>query len=90
MRGVAVSTDIIQRLLEREWIKKIGEKDVPGRPSLFGTTPEFLERLGLDSLDDLPSLAQYVPGSDVVEALEQGLRVTPLVEVRADVLPPPG
>jgi segregation and condensation protein B len=53
---VGVSSDIIQRLLEREWIKKIGEKDVPGRPSLFGTTPEFLAYFNLISLKDLPEL----------------------------------
>jgi segregation and condensation protein B len=41
---------------------------------LYGTTRLFLERLGLDSLDDLPSLGEFVPGSEVVEALEQGLR----------------
>jgi len=56
VRGVAVSSDIIQRLLEREWIKKIGEKDVPGRPSLFGTTPAFLAYFNLGSLKDLPAL----------------------------------
>ncbi len=58
VRGVAVSSDIIQRLLEREWIKKIGEKDVPGRPSLFGTTPEFLAYFNLASLKDLPLLQE--------------------------------
>ena len=47
----------------------------PARPSLFGTTDVFLERLGLNSLDELPSLGDFVPGADVVEALEQGLRV---------------
>lgn len=58
VRGVAVSSDIIQRLLEREWIKKIGEKDVPGRPSLFGTTNEFLAYFNLASLKDLPLLQE--------------------------------
>ena len=58
VRGVAVSSDIIQRLLEREWIKKIGEKDVPGRPSLFATTPEFLAYFNLASLQDLPLLQE--------------------------------
>ena len=47
----------------------------PGQAVLFGTTPTFLERLGLDSLDDLPPLGDFVPGADVVEALEQGLRL---------------
>ena len=44
---------------------------------LFGTTPLFLEKLGLNSLDDLPSISDFVPDARVVEALEQGLRVTP-------------
>ena len=44
---------------------------------LFGTTPLFLERLGLDSLDDLPALGEFVPGADVVEHLEAGLRPEP-------------
>ena len=44
---------------------------------LFGTTPLFLERLGLDALDDLPPLAEFVPGADVVEHLEAGLRPDP-------------
>lgn len=56
VRGVAVSSDMIQRLLEREWIKIIGERDVPGRPSLLGTTPEFLAYFNLSSLKDLPEL----------------------------------
>jgi segregation and condensation protein B len=58
VRGVAVSSDIIQRLLEREWIKKVGERDVPGRPSLFGTTAEFLAYFNLSSLQDLPQLRE--------------------------------
>lgn len=56
IRGVAVSSDIIQRLLEREWIKKVGERDVPGRPGLFGTTPEFLTYFNLATLSELPEL----------------------------------
>lgn len=56
IRGVSVSSDMIQRLLEREWIKIIGEKEMPGRPSLFGTTPEFLDYFNLGSLTELPEL----------------------------------
>ncbi len=56
IRGVAVSSEIVQRLLEREWIKKIGERDAPGRPSLFGTTSTFLDYFNLESLKDLPEL----------------------------------
>ena len=71
VRGVAVSSEIIQRLLEREWIKKIGERDVPGRPSLFGTTPEFLAYFNLSSLKDLPELHEPRELDDIARDLSQ-------------------
>lgn len=58
VRGVAVSSEIMQRLIDREWIKQVGVRDVPGRPALFGTTPEFLSYFNLESLKDLPSLME--------------------------------
>jgi segregation and condensation protein B len=58
IRGVAVSSHITKTLLEREWIRVIGHKDVPGKPALFGTTKEFLDYFNLKSLDELPSLAE--------------------------------
>lgn len=58
VRGVAVSTNIIKTLLERDWIRVVGKRDVPGRPSLYATTREFLDYFGLKGLDDLPSLAE--------------------------------
>lgn len=57
VRGVSVSTNIIRSLLEREWIRVVGHRDVPGRPALFGTTKQFLDYFGLKKLDDLPPLA---------------------------------
>ena len=57
VRGVAVSTNIIRSLLEREWIRVVGHRDVPGRPALFGTTKLFLDYFGLKKLEDLPPLA---------------------------------
>lgn len=57
VRGVSVSTNIIRSLLEREWIRIVGHRDVPGRPALFGTTKTFLDYFGLKKLDDLPPLA---------------------------------
>lgn len=57
IRGVAVSTNIIRSLLEREWIRIVGHRDVPGRPEMFGTTKQFLDYFGLKKLDDLPPLA---------------------------------
>ncbi len=56
IRGVSVSAQIIKTLEERGWIDMIGHKDVPGRPSLFGTTRQFLDDLGLRSLKELPSI----------------------------------
>ena len=57
IRGVAVSSNIIRTLLERDWIRVVGHRDVPGRPSMFGSTRQFLDYFGLKKLDDLPPLA---------------------------------
>ncbi len=56
IRGVAVSSNIIRLLLERDWIKAVGHRDVPGRPVIFATTKEFLDYFGLKALDQLPAL----------------------------------
>ena len=58
VRGVAVSSNIIQALEEREWIRVVGHRDVPGRPALFGTTRSFLDYFGLKRLDELPPLSE--------------------------------
>ena len=58
IRGVSVSSHIVKTLSEREWVRVLGHKDVPGRPSMYGTTREFLDYFNLKSLDDLPSLAE--------------------------------
>lgn len=58
VRGVAVSSNIIQALEEREWIRVIGHRDVPGKPALFGTTKGFLDYFGLKRLDELPPLSE--------------------------------
>ncbi len=57
IRGVSVSSNIVRTLLERDWVRVIGHRDVPGRPELFGTTRAFLDYFGLKKLDDLPPLA---------------------------------
>ena len=57
IRGVSVSANIVRSLLEREWIRVVGHRDVPGRPAMFGTTRVFLDYFGLKKLDDLPPLA---------------------------------
>ncbi len=58
VRGVAVNPNIVKTLLERNWIRVVGQRDVPGRPELLGTTREFLDYFGLTSLDDLPPLSE--------------------------------
>ena len=58
VRGVSVRSNIIRTLQEREWIRVVGHRDVPGKPALFGTTRAFLDYFNLKSLDDLPSLAE--------------------------------
>lgn len=65
IRGVAVNANVIKNLLEREWIKVVGQKEVPGRPSLFATTKQFLDHFNLKSLEELPPLAdlgEIIPG----------------------------
>jgi len=73
IRGVNVD-GVVRTLLNREYLCEVGRDPGPGQAVLYGTTDSFLERLGLDSLADLPALAEFVPGADVVEALERGLR----------------
>ncbi|MEA3275743.1 MAG: SMC-Scp complex subunit ScpB [Pseudomonadota bacterium] len=58
IRGVSVSTNIIKTLAEREWVRIVGHRDVPGRPALYATTRKFLDYFGLRSLNDLPTLAE--------------------------------
>jgi segregation and condensation protein B len=58
IRGVAVNPNIIKTLLERNWIRVVGHRDVPGKPELLGTTREFLDYFSLKKLDDLPTLSQ--------------------------------
>lgn len=58
IRGVSVSSNIIKTLQEREWVKTLGHKDVPGKPSLYGTTSQFLDYFNLKSLNELPTLSE--------------------------------
>jgi segregation and condensation protein B len=66
---------VIRTLVAKGYIDEVGRDDGPGQAHLFGTTSMFLEKLGLDTIDHLPPIAEFIPGADVVEALEQGLRV---------------
>ena len=58
IRGVAVSTNIIRTLIEREWVRVVGHRDVPGRPSMYATTKQFLDYFNLKSLEELPPLSE--------------------------------
>ena len=58
IRGVAVSTNIVRTLEEREWVRVVGYRDLPGKPALFGTTKQFLDYFNLKSLDELPPLSE--------------------------------
>ncbi len=78
IRGV--DPDAVMRTLQaRGYITEVARDDGPGQAVMFGTTPLFLERLGINSLADLPPIADFVPDASVVEALEHGLRVSPIV-----------
>lgn len=74
IRGVNVD-GVMRTLTQRGLVAEVGRDPGPGNASMFGTTSLFLERLGLDALDELPPLGEFVPEADVVEALEQGLRL---------------
>ncbi len=88
IRGV--DPDGVLRTLQASgYIDEIGRDDGPGQAILFGTTGSFLEKLGLASLDDLPPIAEFIPSAEVVEALETGLRITPVIEVSTAPGTPP-
>jgi len=73
IRGVSVD-GVMRTLQQRGYIAEVGRDPGPGQAAMFGTTPAFLETLGLDHLGQLPALGGFVPAADVVEQLEQGLR----------------
>lgn len=58
IRGVSVSSSIVKTLQEREWVRIVGHRDVPGRPAMYGTTRQFLDYFNLKGLDDLPTLME--------------------------------
>ncbi|MEM7054385.1 MAG: SMC-Scp complex subunit ScpB [Pseudomonadota bacterium] len=70
IRGVSLSTNILKTLQERDWIKTVGHRDVPGRPELLGTTKAFLDYFNLKGLDDLPTLAEIRDLENIEPELE--------------------
>lgn len=76
IRGVNAE-GVVRTLEARGYVEETARDAGPGRAALYGTTPQFLERLGLNSVDELPPLGQFVPDADVVEALETTLLVNP-------------
>lgn len=85
VRGVAVSTNIIKTLLEREWVHVIGHREVPGRPAMYGTTRKFLDYFSLKTLSDLPSLSELRDLSAIGKDLELDLSEIPGLEMEAAV-----
>jgi len=82
IRGV--DPDAVLRTLQaRGYVTEVGRDSGPGQAVLFGTTAMFLEKLGINALVDLPPIAEFVPGADVVEALEHGLQLDPPADARA-------
>ncbi len=75
VRGVTVNPNIIKTLLERQWIRVVGHRDLPGRPELLGTTRDFLEYFSLKSLDDLPALAQLRSLGEIDPQFELGVTI---------------
>ncbi|NYT65826.1 SMC-Scp complex subunit ScpB [Alcaligenaceae bacterium] len=69
IRGVSVSSQIVRTLEDRGWIEVLGHRDAPGRPELLGTTPQFLDDLGLRALGDLPSLEAALAATDTPELI---------------------
>ena len=76
IRGVNVES-VMRMLVARGYVQAVGRDDGPGQPILYGTTSMFLERLGLDSIEELPPLVAFVPPASTVEMLENVLRSEP-------------
>lgn len=102
IRGVSVSSNIVKTMMERGWVRVVGQRDVPGRPSLYATTREFLTYFGLKSLDSLPSLQEIrdldsinrelelaMPGTEahIQAKTDAGSSVPIGVQVTSDIAP---
>src|SRR5690242_16086468 len=86
VRGVAVNPNIVKTVIERNWVRVVGHRDVPGRPELLGTTREFLDYFGLRSLDELPPLAEIKAMGDYNLQLDLPSAALPDGEVKPEGL----
>jgi segregation and condensation protein B len=77
---------VLRTLQSRGYIDQVGRDPGPGQAVMWGTTPAFLEKLGINSVNDLPPIVEFVPDAEVVEALEQGLRIPKAADVATDVV----
>lgn len=91
IRGVAVGTNMIRTLLDREWVRIVGHRDVPGKPALYATTKQFLDYFNLATLSDLPSLAELKDIDELNVDLFAELQVgqTTLATMNAENVSPP-
>jgi len=90
VRGVAVSSHIIKTLTEREWVKVVGHRDVPGRPALYATTKIFLDYFNLKSLDELPTLGELRDIESLNASLDLNDQAPPelIAEMKAEAADP--
>lgn len=84
VRGVAVSSNIIKTLTEREWIKVVGHKEVPGRPALYATTKQFLDYFSLKSLSDLPNAEDFMASLDATQNVTHVLHEEQATQAQGD------
>jgi segregation and condensation protein B len=88
IRGVTVSTQIIQTLESRGWIDAVGHRETPGRPALYATTRSFLDDLGLRSLQELPPLEEIAKTLELQPAVQPAVNVEPVEEAAASTAEP--
>ncbi|GGC77833.1 SMC-Scp complex subunit ScpB [Marinobacter halophilus] len=74
IRGVTVSSNIIRTLLEREWVRVVGHRDVPGRPAMYATTKQFLDYFNLTGLDELPPLSEVRDLDEIGREIEKNMQ----------------
>ena len=74
IRGVTVSSNIIRTLLEREWVRVVGHRDVPGRPAMYATTKQFLDYFNLTGLDELPALSEVRDLEEIGREIENNMQ----------------